>query len=230
MDTVEQQYAKRYAERRSARLYPVEFVVRMFLGSYPHLTMDKESYRGSSILDLGCGDGRNLPLLADLGFRASAVEIADEICAQVRAFTVEQGLDIEVRTGSNSQIPFPDGAFDYVLCCHSLYYVKAGERFSDNLSELARVVRRSGGIVIASLPKKYDRYTLQGAEATGDNHFIVRHDPLGLRNGVVYKVFEDEEEIRRTFGGSFTDFQIGWLENDFFGIEEKLWIVKMIRS
>jgi SAM-dependent methyltransferase len=229
MDTVGQQYMKRYAARRSGRLYPVEFVVRMLLGSYPRLTIDKQSYRGLSILDLGCGDGRNLSLLADLGFQTSAVEIADEICAQVRAFAIEHGLGTEVRTGSNSQIPLPDAAFDYVLCCHSLYYVKAGERFADNLAELARVVRR-GGVVIASLPKKYDRYTLQGAEAIGDNHVIVRHDPLGLRNGVVYRVFEDEEEIRRVFGESFSDVQIGWLENDFFGIEEKLWIVKMVRS
>lgn len=68
------------------------------------------------------------------------------------------------------------GFFDFVLACDALYYVKPGETFSDNLRELARVVR-PGGTVVASLPKRYDACTLRGAEPIGDNHFVVRNDP-----------------------------------------------------
>lgn len=51
-----------------------------------------------------------------------------------------------------------------------------------------------------------------------------------MRNGVVFRVFEDEREIADVFGRQFQDFQMGGIENDFFGIEEKLWIVVMTRS
>ena len=68
MQDVGSRYARRHASRQQGKLYPVEFVVRMFLGSYPRLTMDRASYAGSAILDLGCGDGRNLAFLRDLGF------------------------------------------------------------------------------------------------------------------------------------------------------------------
>ena len=156
------------------------------------------------------------------------MEITDELCALVRRRVADLGLDTVVKTGSNASIPFDDAFFDYVLCCHSLYYVQSGQTFADNLTELARVVK-PGGTVVASLPKKYDRYTLWNAEPLGGNHFVVRHDPLKLRNGVIFRVFENEAEITAVFGEFFTDLTIGWMENDFFGIEERLWIAKMTR-
>jgi SAM-dependent methyltransferase len=229
MSDITVNYTERYGARRGRKLYPVEFVVRTLLGSYPRLTMDQDAYRGAKILDLGCGDGRNLSLLADVGFTTFAVEITDAICEVVRAYCAGAGLDTVVKTGSNANIPFADGFFDFALCCHSLYYLDPGDTFADNLRELARVMR-PGGTVIASLPKKYDSYTLKDAEPVGDDHFMVRCDPLNLRNGVVFKVFEDQAAIARACVPLFRDFQLGFVENDFFGIEEKLWIVKMTRS
>jgi SAM-dependent methyltransferase len=228
MENVRQSYTREYADRIDKKAYPVEFVVRVYLGSYPRLTMDRQSYAGSRILDLGCGDGRNLPLLCDLGFSAHGVEISEDICEVVRKRIAALRLNVVIKMGSNSSIPFSDAFFDHALCCHSLYYVNPDEAFTDNLNELARVVR-ANGTVVASLPKKYDRYTLRDAQPLGDNHYLVRADPLGLRNGIVFRVFEDAREIESVFGGFFGNFQIGWIENDFFGIEEKLWIVKMTR-
>src|SRR6185295_11025592 len=66
--------------RPSAGHYPTEWVVRTLAGgNYPGLKMDKTRYRGARILDMGCGDGRNLPLLLDLGFDVHACEISPEI-------------------------------------------------------------------------------------------------------------------------------------------------------
>lgn len=229
MANVEDGYTARYTERRGGKRYPVEFVVRMFLGSYPGLRMSRADYAGSALLDLGAGDGRNLPLLHDLGFRTSAVEITEEICIQLRALSDELGLGTDVRKGSNAAIPFDSGVFDYVVSSHALYYVQPGQHFGRTVSEVARVMR-PGGVLVASLPKKYDRYILRDAIPAGDNHLVVTRDPLGIRNGMVFRVFETEQEIRETFAPAFHDLQIGWIENDFFGIEERLWIVKMIRA
>ncbi len=110
MNEAGRHYTKRYAERSSRRLYPVEFVVRTFFGSYPRLGLSHASYKGSRILDLWCGDGRNLELLADLGFATYAVEITGEICAMVEAHARGLGLDTVVRTGSNSRVPLTTGS------------------------------------------------------------------------------------------------------------------------
>lgn len=37
-------------------------------GNYPLLKMDKSRYGSSRILDVSCGDGRNVALREDLGF------------------------------------------------------------------------------------------------------------------------------------------------------------------
>ena len=59
MNDTERLYTERYAQHRGGSLYAVEFVVRMLLGTYPGLTIDRTRFRGSKILVLG--DSRELP-------------------------------------------------------------------------------------------------------------------------------------------------------------------------
>lgn len=225
---LEARYADHYRRRSAAKVYPVEFVVRALLGSYPRLQLDRTDYPGKRVLDLGCGDGRNMPLLHDLGFEVHGVEISAEICAQTQARMQQLGVPVHIEQGHNSGIPFDDGAFDYLLACHSCYYVAAGARFGDNLGEIHRVLGPSGTFVFsAPMP---DTYILKGAEALGDGHYRIVEDPYGVRNGVVFRAFDDEEELAAALAGRFGDLRIGSWRNDFWGIEEKLWIVVCNRT
>ena len=53
----------RYYKNISADVFPQEWVVRIFMGSYPRLNI-KNELQGKAIMDVSCGDGRNLkPLL-----------------------------------------------------------------------------------------------------------------------------------------------------------------------
>ena len=136
---LETHYAEFYRSRDPEHVYPVEFVVRAFLGRYPRLPAAGRSYAGQRVLDLGCGDGRNMPLLADLGLEVHGVEIAEEICARTVARLARLGVTVDARVGRNHALPFEDRFFDHVLACHSCYYVDEGTRFDDNVREIARV-------------------------------------------------------------------------------------------
>ncbi len=46
-------YSERYAKQTVEHVYPVEFVVRAFLGSYPDLKLNRGDYAARSVLDLG---------------------------------------------------------------------------------------------------------------------------------------------------------------------------------
>lgn len=48
-------------------------------GNYPDLEIDMTPYLGVRIFDMGCGDGRNLPPLLDLGSEIHAAEISSTI-------------------------------------------------------------------------------------------------------------------------------------------------------
>ncbi len=225
---LEAHYEDFYSRRNPEKVYPVEFVVRTFLGTYPGLKLDRASYSGAKILDLGFGDGRNMPLLHDLGFEIFGVEISEEICALTRRRMQRLGVRVRVETGSNSSIPFADQAFDFILACHACYYVAPRQTFVDNLREITRVLR-PGGRFIFSLPKT-DTYILQGALPLGKGHYRIMQDPYGIRNGGVFRAFDSRQEIIDELGGFFGDFSLGLCENDFYGVYEKVWIGTCLRK
>ena len=216
-------YNSYYQNEKRLRVYPVEFVVRSFLGKYPNLDLRDQSFVGKKVLDLGYGDGRNIPFLDDLGFKVYGVEISDEINDVVATRLKQLGYKAELKKGTNSCIPYKDQFFDSVLACHSCYYVSEGESFQDNIEAIARVLL-PGGLFICSLPCR-DSYILKDAIALPDNHFRIQNDPYKIRKNALFKAFSDEADIKQVFGDSFTDLRIGYCHDNFYGIEQKVWIV-----
>jgi SAM-dependent methyltransferase len=223
MVKIEGKYDDFYRDRNPEYVYPVEFVVRAFLGNYPGHKTDRNSYPGKRVLDLGFGDGRNMPLLSNLGMQVFGVEISQEICDLAQARMKSLGIKVDLKVGRNHALPYPDDFFDTVLACHSCYYIDPGTRFDDNLGEIARVLKR-GGTFVFSAPIGTS-YIMQGARDHGHGHMEVAHDPYGLRNGYILKKFDTEAEIRAALSPAFADFEIGSCRNDFWGIDEHVWIV-----
>jgi SAM-dependent methyltransferase len=87
------------------------------------------------ILDVGCGTGANLELLAEYG-DAEGVDVS----AEALAFCRERGLS-NVRQGAAERLPYEDGSFDLVTALDVVEHLdddKAG------LSEMRRVLKPGG--------------------------------------------------------------------------------------
>jgi SAM-dependent methyltransferase len=216
-------YSDFYRKRDPVHVYPVEFVVRALLGNYPRHRTDPSQYPGMKALDLGFGDGRNMPLLRNLGMRVYGIEISQDICDLTRIRMAALNIDVTLAVGRNHSIPFEDSAFDLILACHACYYVDPGKRFSDNIAEISRVLK-PGGSFIFSAPIG-SSYIIRGAKDVGNGHMVIADDPYGIRNGCMMKKFDSEEEIRTALGSGFENFAIGSCRNDFWGIEEHVWTV-----
>lgn len=147
MENINKLYSEFHNKRLGIHCYPNEFLVRTMLGNYPDLKLAHD-YEEKNVLDWACGDGRNLVLLHNLGLNLYAFEITDEICNGVKDRMLKMGIQVEMRTGRNSQVPYADGMFDYIIASSSFYYVDHGTCFEDNYRELKRVILPGGGGIL----------------------------------------------------------------------------------
>lgn len=216
------EYTKLHRQRMGVHLYPTEFLVRTMLGNYPELKMNRQ-YDGATLLDLGFGDGRNMPLFRNLGVNIYGVEPDPEVCALVNERVTREGIVCDLRVGHNASIPFADRFFDFVVASHSIYYVRDGETFTQNLHETARVMKERGWLV-ASLPDP-ENSVLVDSELLGAGHRRITKDPFGLRDGTTFWVGETTEQIAETFGEWFETFSFARFHDDWFGLRVTGWVV-----
>lgn len=220
---VDASYERFYAARTATKLYPTEFVVRTFLARYPQLGFVKPA-PGARILDVAFGDGRNTGFLCEQGFSVAGIEITQGIVDQTSARMRNNGYEVDLRVGRNSAIPFEDKAFDAILACACCYYCDEGQSMQDNLAEYARVLK-PGGWLVASVADSAS-YIFNGAEALPDGSFRIANDHYGNRIGYRLHGFSSRDALERYFSTQFESFSIGRSDNDYFGIDEKLfWVV-----
>lgn len=216
-------YEDFYAKRDTINVYPTEFVVRTFLASYPELNFKKPTV-GEKIIDIGFGDGRNTGFLCDRGLDVSGIEITEGIVSQAQDRLTQLGHKPDLRVGRNSSIPFDDNYFDYILSCHCCYYCDEGDVFADNIGEYARVLRK-GGYLIASVADA-SSYIFKDSIQNDDGTYEINNDPYGNRVGYRLQGFSNSDEIMAAFSEQFTNFSIGHANNDYYGINERVfWVV-----
>ncbi len=140
------------------------------------------------ILDLGCGTGRNLELLAEFG-EVRGVEPAGPALEHCRARGL--GEDVVV-PGSASAIPFPDASFDLVTAFDVL------EHLDDDRAGLAEIRRvlRPGGRLLLTVPAYRFLWSVHD-EALGHRRRYVASEVHALLNGAGFSV------LRRTYAISF---------------------------
>lgn len=100
------------------------------------------------ILDVGCGTGT---FLAHAPGRVVGIDGNPECVDVCRA----KGLDVTV--GNALDIPYPDDSFDGAYCSHVMHVFLPAQAFQ-LMTELARVVRPGGVIVIATAPFRKTLY------------------------------------------------------------------------
>ena len=112
---------------------------------------------GDRLLDLGCGFGRHAYEAARRGADDVALDAGlDEVLgvAAVFAAMAEQGeladgTEVATVQGDGYRLPFPDGAFDRVICSEVLEHLH-DDRAA--MAELARVLR-DGGTMAVTVPR-----------------------------------------------------------------------------
>jgi len=99
-----------------------------------------EGHGGTLALDLGCGNGRHLPLLRDRFDAAVGMDFSRSM--------LELSAPPVVR-GDLSALPFADSCADCVLCIAAVHHVPTHDGRLAALDEIARVLRDGGEALVS---------------------------------------------------------------------------------
>jgi SAM-dependent methyltransferase len=108
---------------------------------------------GMSVLDAGCGYGRNLVHLLREGCQVFAIDADANAVKHVRQLSASlaTGLPPEnFQVGPIEQMPFPNALADVVICNSVLHFARDASHFRSMLAELWRVLK-PGGILFCRL-------------------------------------------------------------------------------
>jgi len=99
-------------------------------------------------MDIGCGTGRNLPILAEysekiIGFDSSPsmLQLSDHICSK-------NSLNYELKLGDIQQLPFVDENIDGVFINMVLHHLSEPLKA---IKEISRVLTKNGKILLIEL-------------------------------------------------------------------------------
>ena len=141
---------------------------------------------GMTVLDAGCGTGRNLVFLMRAGFEVWGVDESSEMIARVRrlAASIAPRLGAErFRVEPVEAMSLEDGSMDVVVSSAMLHFARDEQHWHAMVREMWRVLA-PGGILFARLattvgqprlrPLGGGRYVMPD----GDTRFLVDHEQL----------------------------------------------------
>lgn len=181
-----------YSDGTAVRRWPNEELVRFFGRRYFHL-IDRSNVK---VLEVGCGAGGNLRMIALEGFAAHGIDSSAEAVARCKYG--------QVRQANMTLLPYNDGSFDCVCDVFSSYCLSEHD-FGIFLNEVHRVLR-PGGRFFSYAPSDGDH----GIAYPGNDYpwrYITLDEFRRRLNGLGLSC-PYGETVSRTYGGNPFTFAV----------------------
>lgn len=139
----------------------------------PQLVALADRWRDSGhqrVLDLGCGPGRHVLLMASRGLEVHASDHSPTAIETCREWLAAAGLEANVWCSEPEEVPQEDGSFDAAIAFNSIYH--GTEERVRGAIELIHRKLRPGGECFLSLLSRENRMYGRG-EAIGPHTFKV---------------------------------------------------------
>ena len=132
------------------RMYPNEELLRFF-GSY-YFALPPGERRAITVLEVGCGSGANLWMIAREGFTAHGIDLSADALSLCRQMLAHWQTSATLIQGSMTALDYPAASFDVVVDVFSSYCLDEQD-FAACLDETARVLK-PGGRFFSYTPSK----------------------------------------------------------------------------
>lgn len=100
----------------------------------------------STILDAGCGSGRNMKFLLNNGYQVSALDPDESKIQSLRSQFPEQAHHFHIALIEDNE--FENETFDFIICCAVLHFAKNHEQFYLMFEQLTNLLSANGILFI----------------------------------------------------------------------------------
>lgn len=106
------------------------------------------SMKPGKILDIGCGNCRNLLPFAKKGFDCYGIDFSNEMLSSAGRYSKKYGFKVKLKNALAEKLPFPKSSFSYCLSIALLHHLdkKAQEKA---VKEMHRILKPKGIALIA---------------------------------------------------------------------------------
>ena len=116
------------------------------------------------LLDVGCGNCRNVIPFAKHGFECYGIDFSKEMLRNAEKFAKQNNVKITLRRANVSTIPYNDNTFDYVLCTAVLHHIGSRQERKKVLLEIKRVLKNRGQALISVWNKLQPKFLFSKKE------------------------------------------------------------------
>jgi signal peptidase I len=107
--------------------------------------------KGVSILDVGCGSGREAIQLAKLGFNVIGIDIAPEMVKAAHKNIEKLDLKIDFKVMAASEIEFPEASFDFCMFSLNVYsFIPSRALRIETLKRIKKSLKPNGLIFLSA--------------------------------------------------------------------------------
>lgn len=141
------------------RRYPNEELLRFF-GRY-YFALSPEARQRVRVLEMGCGSGSNLWMIAREGFDAYGIDLSPQGIALCESMLTHWGTTATLKAADMTAVPYPDGHFQAIVDVFSSFCLDE-MGFAAFLSEASRLLVPGGRFFSYAPSKGSDAFTNPG--------------------------------------------------------------------
>jgi len=126
--------------------------------------LNKYCKNKGEIIDIGCGNARNLIPFANLNFECSGIDFSENMLKNAKALADKNKVKISLELADIAKIPYPNNSFDYCLHLASLHHLETKEEQFKSLQETHRVLKQNGLVLLTVWNKLQLKFLLKSKD------------------------------------------------------------------
>ena len=172
--------------------------------------IDSLDKNNSKVIDIGCGNGRNMQYDECIFTGVDSCQQFVDICLSKNLNCIKSDM---------CELPFDNESFDAILCIASFHHLGNVERRNKSLQEMKRILKSGGKILLSVWSKNQPKKTRRIFESYGDTY--VKWNKDGKVYDRYYYIFEIDEIKNHFINNGLRILSHTWdCGNDIFILEK----------